>query len=742
MEEQRTIADRERVDGVQEPVDVRQDRLLAEALRRVVRSTGALFAMVYRAGPDGTCLTVEAIGGTPPQIFTTPNCIPRDSPYASAAAWRTGRPVSSGLPLVTPGEEAPVSLIPHPYSVASVPLPLGKDCFGVLSAVWMPPRPSELPRLVERLTGAGEALTAGLARLGRFPAGAGTRTSPMIVPVLDPGPGVRPQAAGASTHRWGLPDLPGSSALSQMFQLHQLSAALNRASGTGNVVRTANEWITKSFGADTLVVTVAAAGRLRVVGHSGASGLVGGIHGAPLDRRIPASDVQRSGEPLFLPDRGTLLGSYSEDDVGDLRAMAVLPATGSGQVVGSLMLGFGTERDFGAEERTLLLMMAERLGGALEREQLSETEHALTGALQKKLLPRILPEWSEMATTARYLSPPSASGMGGDWYDVIPLPGRQVGLVVGDVEGHHADSAVIMGQLRSGLHAYATEGHDPAAVLARSNALLAELDTDLYATCCLVRIDLEFGVAEIALAGHPPPLLRGPDGCVVLPDAPPNLPLGVTHGHTYTTAEVPVLPGTLLMLYTNGIGCDPVADARALLESADGAQRCSLDGFADIVAAGTAGRSRPHADDTALLFALFEGSPLGPVQRVDRMSVPRHDIQGVRAARRFVRGYLTKRGLSRLTEDLEVIASEAVTNALIHADSEVEVRLREYPDRIHLEVRDTDAKPPIPTSVTDSDEANAVAEHGRGMGIVEYLSTTWGSSPNGRGKTVWADLAK
>ena len=145
-------------------------------------------------------------------------------------------------------------------------------------------------------------------------------------------------------------------------------------------------------------------------------------------------------------------------------------------------------------------------------------------------------------------------------------------------------------------------------------------------------------------------------------------------------------------------------------------ERRSLDGLADMIMQGvvdTNCSARPF-DDVVLLLALFEGDPSTPLPRVDRLSINRHDIQGVKAARRFVRGFLRRRGLSRLVDDMEVISSEAVTNALIHADSEVEVRLREYPDRVHLEVRDTDAKPPIPTSVTSSPATNEIAEHGRG----------------------------
>ena len=167
----------------------------------------------------------------------------------------------------------------------------------------------------------------------------------------------------------------------------------------------------------------------------------------------------------------------------------------------------------------------------------------------------------------------------------------------------------------------------------------------------------------------------------------------------------------------------------------------SLEALADEIAA-RASRTARHSDDLVLLLVLHEGAPLSAVGRAGRMAIARHDFRGAGKARHFVHDYLVERRLERLSDDLEVITSEVVTNALVHADSEVELRLREYPDRIHLEVRDTDAKPPIPTSVTESEEDNAVAEHGRGIDIVGHLSFQWGCSPNGRGKTVWVDLPK
>jgi anti-sigma regulatory factor (Ser/Thr protein kinase) len=152
-------------------------------------------------------------------------------------------------------------------------------------------------------------------------------------------------------------------------------------------------------------------------------------------------------------------------------------------------------------------------------------------------------------------------------------------------------------------------------------------------------------------------------------------------------------------------------------------------------------RAADGHDDLALLLAHYEGGVAGASRRIEQMEIPRHDLRGVAVARRFVRKCLRQWNAPELSETLEMITSEAVTNALIHADSEVGVRMREYDDHVRLEVRDSDAHPPLPSAMSVSDEGEqAQAEHGRGLVIVDSLATAWGSSPHGRGKTVWMEL--
>lgn len=150
---------------------------------------------------------------------------------------------------------------------------------------------------------------------------------------------------------------------------------------------------------------------------------------------------------------------------------------------------------------------------------------------------------------------------------------------------------------------------------------------------------------------------------------------------------------------------------------------------------------RVLADDAALLLVRYEGAHPQGHRRTARMSVQRHHLQGVAQVRLFLRDLLSQWGRVRLQDTLELVTTEVVTNALIHADSEVELRLREYPDRIRVEVRDSDPHPPVPTAIVADEETNQEAESGRGLLIVDALAGDWGSSPAGRGKTTWFEIA-
>jgi anti-sigma regulatory factor (Ser/Thr protein kinase) len=312
------------------------------------------------------------------------------------------------------------------------------------------------------------------------------------------------------------------------------------------------------------------------------------------------------------------------------------------------------------------------------------------------------------------------------------------------VEGHALEAAGIMGQLRSAVRAYAAEGHDPASVLERSNRLFAELDSDRYATCCCMWVDLASGTACVATAGHHGPLVSDERGRTRRVDVPVGPPLGVAPQSVYFNGDLTLSPGSLVTLFTDGM-----LDSRRLGTTAAVSRLVDLLGDdrganLEVLADRLVHESRPERvlDDAALLLLRYDGPHTAGPPRVAQVSVQRHDLQGVARVRRFLDDLLMQWGLQPLRDDLGLLATEVVTNALIHAHSEVEVRLREYPDRVRVEVRDSDPHPPVPAAILTADAAdNQAAESGRGLLIVEMLAAAWGSSPTGRGKTTWFDIA-
>ncbi len=188
-------------------------------------------------------------------------------------------------------------------------------------------------------------------------------------------------------------------------------------------------------------------------------------------------------------------------DVGP-GGLAILPLPAGGRMAGACLIGWDDPHEFGSDERALLTASAGLAGQALTRARAFDAEHELVGMLQRSLLPRRLPRIPGAVAVARDLPTTAGLEVGGDWYDVIPLPDNHVALVIGDVQGHNAQAATLMGQMRTALRAYAVEGHPPDVVVQHANRLLMDLETDLFVTCCYVDVDLEEGTAWCVRAGH------------------------------------------------------------------------------------------------------------------------------------------------------------------------------------------------------------------------------------------------
>lgn len=710
------------------------------AVREARRRLDAVAAAVYLLDEESKRLRVAMIGGSPPSSFTLPGHIDLDAPYASARALATGK----AAVLSEPSAADQQHVLPYPYAVLAAPVIAPSRRFGALTVLRLDSHGAYETADRTELQEIGDDLAAVLAGLAER----GTAITAGPTPVVGPG-----HDMDVCTPGWGVAGVPGSAGMSMMYALRRLGEMLNQATTMDHVVAATRLYVMAPFRAQALALASASEGRLWILGHSGASsGIVRTLHGARLDVRTPAAQAVR-GRPLFLSGGRQTEGDTDGPD-GEPQAEAYLPLIGgrqviefprleSSHVVGVCCLSFTGPRDFPPEERAVLSMMADMLGAAVERVELGTKQREAAEFLQRALLPPTLLELPRLTTSARYRPATVTSQVGGDWYDVLRLPGEQMVLVVGDVEGHGMDSAAVMGQVRTAGAAYASEGHHATAVLDRIGRLLAQLGTELLITCCIVALDTADGTADVALAGHPEPLVLRPDGSIGSLEAPANLPLGVTTQHAYQWREHTLEPGSVLMLYSNGLvdsnATDPAAHARTLLTSGSHEAGTDLEQLADHLMAEVPGPQQ-RRDDAVLLLARYEGALGKAAPHTGRLQIQRRDLHGVKAARSFVDDRLRSWELAKMSDALQLVVSEIVTNALIHAGSDVDVRLRAYPDHVRLEVRDCDSNPPVPSPLVLAEEENAEAEHGRGLLIVEALASTWNTYPNGRGKTVSVDL--
>ncbi|CAM5228013.1 hypothetical protein SGLAM104S_06325 [Streptomyces glaucescens] len=271
---------------------------------------------------------------------------------------------------------------------------------------------------------------------------------------------------------------------------------------------------------------------------------------APVRAMPTLGAALREGRAQIWPAGTPLEPALAEVGPGGL---AVLPLPAAGRMAGVCLIGWDSPHDFGPDERALLTATAGLAGQALMRARAFDAEHELVGMLQRQLLPRRLPVLPGAVAVARYLPATAGLELGGDWYDVIPLPDHHVALVIGDVQGHSAAAATLMGQMRTALRAYAVEGHPPDVVVSHANRLLVDMETDLFATCAYVDVDMEEGTAWCVRAGHLPPVLRRPDGSTKAVEAEGGPPLGVVAQADFPMTPLRLQPGTLLALTTDGL---------------------------------------------------------------------------------------------------------------------------------------------------------------------------------------------
>ncbi|GHG09072.1 hypothetical protein GCM10018791_22720 [Streptomyces zaomyceticus] len=266
-------------------------------------------------------------------------------------------------------------------------------------------------------------------------------------------------------------------------------------------------------------------------------------HGRPTN--LYTSDLPK----LFTDPRTEALRTYFATRIGSAR---LVPMVARGKVLGAVTVTrLRTREPFDAQDCVLIDEVVARAALNIDNARLYTNQREAALTLQRSLMNRALPAATGLELTGRYL-PASAHDVGGDWFDVIALPGGRTGLVIGDVMGHGIHAAAVMGQLRTAVRTLARHDIPPAQMLSSLDAVVADLGEDAMATCVYAVHDPATGGWVIARAGHPPPAVATPDGTITFLDGPPGTPLG-TGAHDFGTQEVVLPMGSLLVLYTDGL---------------------------------------------------------------------------------------------------------------------------------------------------------------------------------------------
>ncbi|WP_329353161.1 SpoIIE family protein phosphatase [Streptomyces sp. NBC_01261] len=418
-----------------------------------------------------------------------------------------------------------------------------------------------------------------------------------------------------------------------------------------------------------------------------------------------------------------------------VHSLMVVPLQARGITLGVASFGRApTSQRYDEGDLALAEEVCSRAALCVDNARRYTREHTTALALQRSLLPHDLPGYLAVETAHRYVPAAAHAGAGGDWYDVLPLSGARVGLVVGDVMGHDLHAAAIMGRLRTAVHTLAALDLDPDEVLTQLDDLVLRLiqeDPDcLGATCLYAVYDPVSRVCVFARAGHPPPALVQPDGAVeFLHDIPSNLPLGVG-GLPFETIERQLPEGAVLALYTDGLvedlgrdidkGLDRLAH---VLAGSDG----SLEQLCQAMVAVTA---EPRVDDVALLLARTRALE---ADRVVSWELPA-DPALVAEARALVDRRLLAWDLEPLSFTTELIVSELVTNAIRHACGPIALRLV-YAETLVCEVSDGSLSAPHLRRARTNEEG------GRGLFLVAQVGSRWGTRYGRAGKTVWVEQA-
>ncbi|WP_327327963.1 SpoIIE family protein phosphatase [Streptomyces sp. NBC_01210] len=425
------------------------------------------------------------------------------------------------------------------------------------------------------------------------------------------------------------------------------------------------------------------------------------------------------------------------------RSVMVVPMRTRGITLGVAFFSRHQRREpFEADDLVLAEELTARAAVSIHNARRYTRERTTTMTLQRSLLPHTLPDQAALEIASRYLPAGTQAGVGGDWFDVIPLSGARVALVVGDVVGHGIRASATMGRLRTAVRTLADVELPPDELLTHLDDLVIHLSADeggtegaaetaggIGTTCLYAVYDPVSRRCTLARAGHPPPAVVTPDGAVYFLDVPAGPPLGLG-GLPFETMETELPEGSLIALYTDGL-LEPrhhdIDEALDKMFAALAHPAPTLDTVCDRVL--TAMLTHRPDDDIALLIARTRVLHADRVAAWDLASDPAIVAQ----ARKNATDQLAAWGLDDAVFITELMVSELVTNAIRYGRPPIQLRLIHEDSTLICEVFDSSNTAPHLRRARTFDEG------GRGLLLVAQLAQRWGTRHLPIGKTIWAE---
>ncbi|WP_351236045.1 SpoIIE family protein phosphatase [Streptomyces sp. NPDC002133] len=464
----------------------------------------------------------------------------------------------------------------------------------------------------------------------------------------------------------------------------------------------------------------------------------------------PVAECLAQGRGALYEMTGPALARWAGEDPRAARirewgthSLMVVPLRAHGTTLGAALYSRHRHpQPFTPDDLDLAEQLTNRAALSIHNARRFTRERTTTMALQRSLLPQALPDQAALEIASRYLPATTQAGVGGDWFDVIPLSGARVALVVGDVVGHGIRASATMGRLRTAVRTLADVDLPPDELLTHLDDLVIHLSSDeattdgaaetaagIGTTCLYAVYDPITRCCTFARAGHPPPAVVTPDGSAYLLDVPAGPPLGLG-GLPFETVETELPEGSLLALYTDGLleprdhDIDEALDKMfaALVRPAH-----TLDTICDRVL--TAVLTHRPDDDIALLLARTLALHADRVAAWDLASDPAIVAQ----ARKQATDQLAAWGLSHAAFITELVVSELVTNAIRYGKPPIQLRMIHHNSTLICEVTDTSSTTPHMRRARIHDEG------GRGLLLVAQLAGRWGTRHTLTGKTIWAE---